>query len=137
MQELIIAHLRYLACLLSYLAFLSCIWSSAEVDAECAVVRVEEPSAQLVEKAQQFQLSRFFYNFLNAAPCPGCVGCDPDSFDFSTIGQRPKHMNTAGNCLQFLNCLTYLIDLLMDNNVITLFVPHFSLWKLDRKESLA
>lgn len=66
-------------------------------DSECAVVSVEEPSAQLVEKAQQLQLSRYFYNYLDAAPCPGCVGCDPDSFDFSTIGQRPKRINAAAS----------------------------------------
>lgn len=81
------------------------VWFSAEVGGECEVVSVEEPSAQLVEKAQQLQLSRYFYNYLDAAPCPGCVGCDPDSFDFSTIGQRPKRMTSAGDFLHFINCL--------------------------------
>ena len=46
------------------------------------------PSRDLQDKAEGLQLPRTFYNYETAPACRGCIGCDPDSFDFATIGKH-------------------------------------------------
>ncbi|ELT98927.1 hypothetical protein CAPTEDRAFT_229185 [Capitella teleta] len=49
------------------------------------IVHEEVPTAELVAEAKKFQLPKTFFNYLNAKPCSGCIGCDSDNFDFSQI----------------------------------------------------
>ena len=55
---------------------------------DCVFVKEVLPSPELVAKAESFMLPKSFYNYLTAPPCPGCIGCDPDAFDFDTIGNK-------------------------------------------------
>lgn len=46
------------------------------------------PSRELQEKAKNLKLPIYFYNYDQLPPCRGCHGCDPDSFDFDSIGRQ-------------------------------------------------
>ena len=57
---------------------------------DCVIVDEIIPEDELVKKAESMKLPRTFYNYLRAPQCPGCIGCDPDAFDFSAIGSKKK-----------------------------------------------
>lgn len=47
-----------------------------------------EPTEHETEKAKKFQLSPCFYLYKQRKPCRGCIGCDPDNFNFNDIGKE-------------------------------------------------
>jgi hypothetical protein len=51
-------------------------------------IKEELPSADQIADAKKLLLPKTFYNYLKAQPCPGCIGCDSDNFDFSQIKPR-------------------------------------------------
>ena len=54
---------------------------------EVQFVKEELPAPDQVTEAVKLQLPKSFYNYLNAKPCSGCIGCmEDDEFDFSKIG---------------------------------------------------
>ena len=64
------------------------------------------PSTEKVQQAQKFQLPDTFYNY-ELHTCSGCIGCDNNEFDFSTIGQARK---SRGDFAQYASS-TYYINL--------------------------
>lgn len=57
--------------------------------AENEVIFIEDklPSKEKIDMAMKFNLPKSFYNYENKKDCLGCIGCEPDDFDFSTIGK--------------------------------------------------
>ena len=53
---------------------------------DCVFVEEVLPSPELQQKAEALLLPRTYYNYERAKSCPGCIGCDPESFDFTVIG---------------------------------------------------
>ena len=65
-------------------------------DDDCIFVEELLPSEELQDKAEGLQLPRTFYNYETAPACRGCIGCDPDSFDFDTIGDNKQPSEDDG-----------------------------------------
>jgi len=47
-------------------------------DDDIVFVSEDLPTQELVNLAKQYMLPPTFYNYLNRAPCPGCIGCNDD-----------------------------------------------------------
>ena len=46
------------------------------------------PTRDQERRADELCLPRCFFLYESAAsPCAGCIGCEPDDFDFATIGR--------------------------------------------------
>ena len=46
------------------------------------------PTREQERRADELRLPRCFFLYESAAsPCAGCIGCEPDDFDFATIGR--------------------------------------------------
>ncbi|CAD5121392.1 DgyrCDS9914 [Dimorphilus gyrociliatus] len=46
------------------------------------------PIKQKIELALKYKLPESFFNYENKKSCSGCVGCNSEFFDFSTIGKK-------------------------------------------------
>lgn len=51
----------------------------------------KQPTTDQLQRSEKYMLPKTFYFYENDdfVPCSGCIGCDPDNFDFNTIGESP------------------------------------------------
>ena len=70
------------------------------------------PTREQERRADELCLPRCFFLYESAAsPCAGCIGCEPDDFDFATIGrasgkQRPPICSASVLIIELQNDVT-------------------------------
>ena len=59
-------------------------------DSDCVITSMRTPTDEQRARAEKYQLPVWFFMYEDddAPKCPGCIGCDPDAFDFETIGAK-------------------------------------------------
>lgn len=72
---------------------------ASETD-DCQIVFVKKPqSSEIIARVTRYQLPLNFYDYLNAAPCGGCRGCDTSSDigdDETEINQEEEPYGSGG-----------------------------------------
>ena len=62
--------------------------TAADDDDDVMFVFENTPTRDQERRADELRLPRCFFLYESAAsPCAGCIGCEPDDFDFATIGR--------------------------------------------------
>ena len=64
--------------------------SVADDEHDITIIGVTEPTKAQIDKAVKLRLPRGFYLYEHRKSCPGCIGCEPESFDFNQIGKEGK-----------------------------------------------